>query len=79
MMKGDSEKLKTLRLGMVMPVAEVIKALGNAPPLAVLKLCFGTKKYDFADHLLQHADDLDFVQDTLSATCSSLQVNPTLN
>ena len=61
MMKGDSEKLKALRLGRVMPVAEVIKALGKAPPLAVLKLCYGAKTYDFADHLLQHADDLDFV------------------
>ena len=78
-MKGDSEKLKALRLGTVMPVAEVIKALGKAPPLAVLKLCYGTKMYDFSDHLLQHADDLDFVQDTLSASCCSLQVNPTLN
>ena len=78
-MKGNPEKLKTLRLGTVMPVAEMIKSFGKAPPLAVLKLCHGTKNYDFTDHLLQHADDLDFVQDTLSATCCFLQVNPTLN
>ena len=78
-MKGDSERLKALRLGMVMPVAKVIKSLGKVPPLAVLKLCYGTKKYDFPDCLLQHADDLDFVQDTLSATCCSLQLNPALN
>ena len=78
-MEGDSNKLKSLRLGMVMPVAEVIKSLGKAPPLAVLKLCYGSKEYDCTDHMLQHADDLDFAQDTLSATCCSLQLNPTLN
>ena len=78
-MKGNADKLKALRLGMMMPVAEVLKALGKAPPLAVLKLCYGSNDYDFADYVLQHADDLDFIQDTLSATCSSLQLNPILN
>ena len=32
-----------------------------------------------AEQLLQHADDLDFVQDTLTASGSSLQLNPLLN
>ena len=32
-----------------------------------------------AEQLLQHADDLDFVQDTLTASGNSLQLNPLLN
>ena len=31
------------------------------------------------DHLLQHGDDLDFVQDVLSATGGSMELNPILN
>ena len=79
MMKGNSECLRSLRLGTQMPVAETIKVLGKAPPLAVLKLCYGSKDFDFTEHMLQQADNLDFVQDTLSSTCSSLQLNPILN
>ena len=53
--------------------------MGRASPLAVLKLCFGTDKYDFPDCLLQLADDLDFTQDTLNAAGESLVLNPVLN
>ena len=79
MLKGNSEGLRSVRLGTQISVAETIKVLGKAPPLSVLKLCYGSKKFDFAEYLLQLADDLDFTQDTLSSTCSSLQLNPILN
>ena len=60
-------------------VAEVIKELGRASPLEVLQLCFQREGLDITDHLLQHADDLDFVQDTLVASGSSRELNPILN
>ena len=71
--------LQTLRLGTHLSVAEMIKKMGQAPPLAVLRLCYDQKNFDVSDQLLQHADDLDFVQDTLSTTGNSMQLNPVLN
>ena len=60
-------------------MAELLKVFGKIPPLSLLHLCnpeFG--KY-FSEHLLQRADDLDFVQDVLSATAKSKALNPVLN
>ena len=71
--------LQTLRLGTHLSVAEMIKKMGQAPPLAVLRLCYDQKNFDVSDQLLQHADDVDFVQDTLSTTGNSMQLNPVLN
>ena len=79
MIKGDATVLKTLRLGTQTTVAETLKKLGQAPPVAVLELCYGRKQFDFVASMLQHADDLDFVQDVLSATGSSNKINPILN
>ena len=79
MIKGDSHGLRRLRLGDQTTVAEVIKELGSASPLEVLQLCFGRKECDVTEHLIQHADNLDFVQDTLVATGATLQLNPVLN
>ena len=79
LMAGDPTGLSRIRLGTQATMAEFIKQLGRASPLAVLKLCFGTDKYDFPDCLLQLADDLDFTQDTLNAAGESLELNPVLN
>ena len=79
MLKGDSEVLRNLRLGTHLSAAELLKKLGQAPPLAVLRLCYDQKHYDCSEQMLQHADDLDFVQDILSATGNSPQLNPVLN
>ena len=78
-MKGDNEVLSTLSLGQHMSTAEFLKQLGRTPPIAVLQLCFGSRGYNVMDSVLQHADDLDFVQDALSATGDSLELNPVLN
>ena len=45
----------------------------------MLQLCYNSRGIDFADHMLQHADDLDFVQDILTATGNSSSLNPILN
>ena len=79
MVRGDNSAAKNLRLGTVITVAEFLKLLGQMSPLAVLQLCFGHESFDFPIHLLQHADDLDFVQDTLTATGASSELNPILN
>ena len=78
-MTGDSQILPRIRLGTQMSVAEFLNLLGQAPPVAVLQLCYGTKGCNLPDLLLQHADDLDFVQDVLSASGNALELNPMLN
>ena len=79
MLSGNSEVLRTLRLGTRLSAAEFIKKLSQAPPLAVLRLLYDQKNYDFTEQLLQQADDLDYVQDVLTTTGNSLQLNPVLN
>ena len=79
MLVGDNSILGSLRLGTQSTVGEVIKNLGRASPLAVLQLCFGKQDFDFAESLLQHADDMDFVQDTLTAVGKSHTLNPIFN
>ena len=79
MIKEDEAILKTVRLGSQTPVAELLKTFGRAPPLTMLELCYGRKEFNFSESLLQLADDLDFVQDILSAVGSAHEINPTLN
>ena len=70
-MKGNSQVLSNLRLGTHMSIAAMLKEMSKAPPLAVLQLCYKGKAFNLPEHLLQHADDLDFVQDAITATGNS--------
>ena len=79
MVKGDDAVLGNIRLGRQATVAELIKELGQVSPLALLQLVYGHKTFDFPGHLLQHADDLNFLQDTLSAAAGSSELNPMVN
>ena len=76
---GDAQVIPSIRLGQQMSAAEFLKQMSLAPPIAVLQLCFGTEKFNVLESMLQHADDLDFTQDVLSAAGDALEVNPTLN
>ena len=78
-MEGDDKLVKSLRLGTWTTVGELLNVFGKIPPLTLLNICnpeFG--KY-MSNHLLQHSDDLDFVQDVLKATGGSRELNPILN
>ena len=79
MIKGDGTILGSLSLGTQTTVADLLKKFCRAPPLALLELCYGRKEFNFVESLLQHADDLDFTQDTLSAVGASPMINPILN
>ena len=78
-MEGDVDVLQNLRLNSVMPVAETIRRLGQAPPMAVLKLCNRTTGEDISNKLVQHLDDLDFVQDVLTVTANQQELNPAMH
>ena len=79
MMTGDINAIKGLHLGSQMTVAELLKTLGKLPPLSFISLCNKELGSFVRDHLLQHGEDLDFVQDVLSATGGNLELNPILN
>ena len=79
LMTGKSEVLKDLKLGTVMSIAAILKKFSQLPPITLLQLCYGGQEFKIADHLLQHSEDLDFVQDTLTATGNWAQLNPVMN
>ena len=79
MLRGEDTALRTLRMGTQSTVCELIKKFGKMAPLTVLQICYGRRNFDFAEKLLQHAEDLDFVQDTLTATGGSQSLNPIFN
>jgi hypothetical protein len=79
MLEGDSSILSGLRMEDKMSVAQLLSKLKTVPPLAILKLC-NKEVGDFVmDNLLQHSDDLDFVQDVLDLLGVHSALTPTLH
>ena len=60
-------------------MADLIKVFEKIPPVSLLHICKPEFAKYLSDHLLQHSDDLDFVQDVLTATGRSRELNPILN
>ena len=79
MMEGDVKALLGLRMGSQTTVAALLKVLGKIPPLSLITLCNKECGAYMKEHLLQHNDDLDFVQDVLSSTGGHQELNQTLN
>ena len=79
MMGGDTSILSELQLEERTTVAEVLDKLKAVPPLAILKLCNKDVGDLVEEYLLQHADDLDFVQDVLDLVGSHSALTPTLH
>ena len=60
-------------------LAKVLKQLEDVPSLALLKL-FNREVGNFVmENLMQHSDDLDFIQDVLDVTGSYCELTPTLH
>ena len=79
LMEGDNNLLQNLRMGTWTTVAELLKVFGKISPLSLLYICNPEIGKYVTEHLLQHGDDLDFVQDVLTATGVSKELNPILN
>ena len=60
-------------------MAELIKVFEKIPHLSLLHICNPEFVKYLSNLLLQHSDDLDFVQDVLTATGKSRELNPILN
>ena len=79
MIHGNTEALKTIRMGTQLTAAEFLKMLGALPPLALLRLCNQEVGDYVRAHLLRQADDMDYVQNVISAAGRNAELNPTLN
>ena len=79
MMSGNIDALHQTRLGATMTVAQMLKILSDAPPLAVLTLI--NKKFGnwVSNNLLQQSNDLDFVQNVITAIGNYAEINPTMH
>ena len=79
MLAGDPSVLETVNLDTPTTLAQVLKQLQRVPPLALLKL-FNKQVGDFVlANLIQHSDDLDFIQDVLNLVGSCSELTPILH
>ena len=69
----------TLDLTAVGSAAQFIKSLGKMSPLNVLRLIDKTNEKALTAALLQHADDIDYVQSLLNVIGTETGVNPAMN
>ena len=79
MMDGEPAVLQKMRLSSWGTAAQFLKALGKASPMDILRLCNKEKGLAIGELFLQHAEDLDFVQNVLNATAYYEGLNPVLN
>ena len=69
----------TFNLATVGTAGQFIKTLGKMSPLNVLRLINKSNEEALTAGLLQHADDLDYIQNLLSVIDSEPGVNPAMN
>ena len=76
---GKENTLDNIQPQTLGTAAEFQKALGLAPPLDVIKF---VNKYAFekiSESLLQHADDLDYLQELVTSLGEKTELNPSMN
>ena len=76
---GKKGVLDDIRPSSVGTAAHFTKALGQAPMLEVMKFVDNQKGEQLINALLQHADDLDYLQELVSSMAKQSSLNPSLN
>ena len=76
---GDSQILARIKLGEQYTVAETLKFLSKAPPLAVLKLLDRTRASDICSQAAKVSAELDFTQMVLDIVAAKDSLNPSVN
>ena len=79
MVKGDQSVLHSIKCGTRGTAAQFLKALAKIPVMDVIRLMDKQKANEIANSFLRQAEDLDFVQDMLSACAKYEDLNPLLN
>jgi hypothetical protein len=78
MVTGKTDILRSLRLGAPSTVGQVLMQLRDAPPLAILKLCNKEAGTFIANTMVQHLQDLNYVQDVLTCVGSHAELKPSI-
>ena len=76
---GDSQALARVHLGEQYTVAEILKVLSKAPPLAVLKLLDRTRADEVCAQAAKVSAELDFTQLVLDLVATKDSLNPSVN
>jgi len=79
MIEGDSQILQNLQMDTPTTLGQVLDKLKAAPPLRILNLCNKETGAFVTKNLLQHSEDLDYVQDVLNVVGSHSELTPTLH
>ena len=77
--EGKTDSLKQIRPDAVGSATHFSQALGQAPIMDVINYVNKEKGEKIAKILLQHADDLDYLQDLINSICKKGSLNPSLN
>ena len=78
MLEGDASILSTLKLEESTTFSQVLKKLATVPALAILRLCNKDLGDFVMESLLQHGEDLDYVQEVLDVASHSA-LTPTMH
>ena len=76
---GDDQVLARVRLSEQITVAETLKFLSLAPPLAILTLLNKIRAKDIYSQAAKVSAELDFVQAVLDLVAAKDSLNPSLN
>lgn len=76
---GKTNILDNIQPHTVGTAAEFQKALGLASPLSVIKFVNKPAFEKILEGLLQHADDLDYVQELVTSLGKKTEINPSMN
>ena len=79
LISGKEDILDKIQPHTVGTAAEFKKALGQAPPLEIIKFVNKPLFEKLSKGLLQHADDLDYVQDVVTSLGEKTGLNPSMN
>lgn len=76
---GDDEVFDRMGLATRGTAGEFVKAIGKMSPLGILRLTDKKRWEAISEKLLQHGDDLDYVQTLLNVLGDRTDINPAMN
>ena len=76
---GDDEVFDRMGLATRGTAGEFIKAIGKMSPLGILRMTDKKRWEVLSEKLLQHGDDLDYVQTLLNVLGDRTDINPAMN
>ena len=79
MTEGDRKILADIKPTAYGTATQFLKALSKAPPLQILEITNHQKYKEVLEGILQHEDDLDYLQTLITSSNNEPALNPTMN